>query len=95
MPKNPPPATPILTEVPWSEGITDYDRTHLTIYLRILDALAEKANRDEMARLILGIEPTKEPDRARAAVDSHVTRARWMAEHGKLLTAQAAPPRKS
>lgn len=95
MPENLPPSTPILTEAPWSEDITDYDRAHLTTYLRILDALTDKASPDEMARLILGIDPTKEPDRARAAVDSHIKRARWLSEHGRLLAAQPTPRRKS
>ena len=35
-----------------------------------------------MARLILDINPAREPERARKAVDSHLARARWMTEVG-------------
>ena len=35
-----------------------------------------------MARLILGIDPAKEPERARKAVESHMARATWMTEVG-------------
>ena len=31
---------------------------------------------------ILGIDPAKEPERARKAVESHLARARWMTEVG-------------
>ena len=72
----------IATEVPWSENITDYDKAHLTLYLRLLDASAGEASADEMARVILGIDPAGEPERARRAVASHLRRARWMTEHG-------------
>lgn len=76
---------PIATEVPWSETLTDYDRAHLVTYLRVLDALADNASRDEMARVILGIDPITEPDRARSAIESHIRRARWMTKHSELL----------
>jgi hypothetical protein len=72
----------VATEVPWSEALTDYDRAHLTLYLRLLDAQADGATLDEMARIILGIDPHKEPQRAKKAVASHLRRALWMTEHG-------------
>ena len=72
----------VADEVPWSEAITGYDVTHLVMYLRLLDASTEGASADEMARVILGIDPVKEPDRARNAVSSHLRRAQWMAEKG-------------
>ncbi|TIL61918.1 MAG: hypothetical protein E5Y89_26820, partial [Mesorhizobium sp.] len=57
-------------EVPWSESLTNYDRKHFKIYLRILDACADSASLEEMADLILGIDPDLEPVRARQAVRS-------------------------
>ncbi|RWK11073.1 hypothetical protein [Mesorhizobium sp.] len=69
-------------EVPWSESITGYDRQHRTIYLRILDACADNASVEEMAELILGIDPALEPIRARKAVRSHIDRANWMVTTG-------------
>lgn len=51
----------IKDEVPWSESLTSYDREHFTIYRRILDACADNASVEELADLILGIDPALEP----------------------------------
>jgi hypothetical protein len=64
------------------DRLTDYDHAHLITYLRILDAHAENAEPDEMALVILGIDPRREPARARSAVQSHLRRALWMTEYG-------------
>jgi hypothetical protein len=72
----------IADEVPWSEGITDYDEAHFVVYLRLLDACAEGASEEEMLRLVLGIDPATAPERARRALASHLARARWMTERG-------------
>lgn len=72
----------ISDEVPWSDGLTAYDESHLIVYVRLLDALAEGASEAEMARIILGIDPAKEPARAHKAVSSHLKRAQWMTESG-------------
>jgi hypothetical protein len=69
-------------EVPWSDDITSYDRQHRTIYLRILDACADNVSVEEIADLILGIDPILEPVRARKAVRSHIDRANWMVTTG-------------
>ncbi|MER8614442.1 DUF2285 domain-containing protein [Mesorhizobium sp. M1216] len=69
-------------EVPWSESLTAYDRQHFTIYLKILDACADNASEEEMADLILGIDPSIEPVRARKALRSHIDRANWMVTTG-------------
>ncbi|UVC15333.1 DNA -binding domain-containing protein [Mesorhizobium onobrychidis] len=69
-------------EVPWSESLTSYDRQHFKIYLRILDACADNASIEEMADLILGIDPALEPVRARQAVRSHIDRANWIVTTG-------------
>ncbi|WP_430642179.1 hypothetical protein [Bradyrhizobium jicamae] len=36
----------------------------------------------EAARLVLHFDPEHECDRARKAFDSHLSRAKWMTEHG-------------
>ena len=72
----------IADEVPWSDKVTDYDEAHFVVYLRLLDASAAGANHDEMARIVLRIDPEKEPQRARKALESHLNRARWMTENG-------------
>ncbi|MES0068806.1 DUF2285 domain-containing protein [Mesorhizobium sp. M0074] len=72
----------IFEEVPWSDSITVYDKEHFTIYLQILDACADNASEEEMAKLILGIDPVLEPVRARKALRSHIDRANWMVTTG-------------
>ncbi|MER9469394.1 DUF2285 domain-containing protein [Mesorhizobium sp. M0482] len=69
-------------EVPWSDSLTTYDRQHFTTYLRLLDAGADEASYEEMAQVILGLDPVQEPERARKIVRSHVDRANWMVTTG-------------
>ena len=78
----PQPVPEVADEAPWYDGITEYDNLHDETYLRLLDANKEGVGKDEMARLILGIDPAKEPERARKAVDSHLARAIWMTRVG-------------
>lgn len=73
---------PVADEIPWSDSITPYDEAHLVVYLRLLDASADGASTNEMAQIVLGIDPAKEPQRAERAVDSHLRRARWMSRVG-------------
>ncbi|PBB89227.1 hypothetical protein CK215_28640 [Mesorhizobium sp. WSM3864] len=72
----------IADQVPWSDSLTAYDKVHFTIYMRFLDAAAEEASYEEMAHLILGIDPQREPERARNAARSHLDRANWMVTTG-------------
>lgn len=72
----------IFEEVPWSDSITDYDKQNIRVYCQILDACADEASIEEMAELILGIDPVLEPVRAHKAVRSHIDRANWMVTTG-------------
>jgi hypothetical protein len=72
----------IADDVPWSDHVTPYDEAHFVVYLRLLDASIDGASEDEMSRIVLGIDPMKEPERARKALQSHLRRARWMTEMG-------------
>lgn len=72
----------IADQVPWSDKVTSYDEAHFVTYLCLLDASGEGVSEDEMARTVLGIDPAKEPLRAREAVRSHLRRAQWMTEIG-------------
>lgn len=74
--------TPIADEVHWSDSLTAYDKAHFTTYMRLLDASADDASEEEMAHLILGIDPAREPERARKALRSHLDRANWMVTTG-------------
>ena len=78
----PPLDPPIADQAPTAGELTDYDREHLVIYLRLLDADAENADWAEVARAVLLINPSDAPERARRAWESHLARARWMIEHG-------------
>lgn len=67
---------------PTDPALTGYDQEHLVTYLRLLDADTEGADWREVARVVLHIDPDREPDRARYAFDSHLARAKWMTEQG-------------
>jgi Uncharacterized conserved protein (DUF2285) len=81
MPK-PPLDPPVVNEVLQADVVTGYDQEHLVTYLRLLDADAEGADWTEVARMVLHIDPSQEPERARRARESHLKRAKWMTEHG-------------
>ena len=79
---------------PTDPVLTVYDEEHIITYLRMLDADTEGADWAEVAKLVLHIDPQQEPDRARRAFETHLTRAKWMTEHGyrHLLRGGAANP---
>ncbi|MGX9120834.1 DUF2285 domain-containing protein [Mesorhizobium sp. BHbsci] len=49
---------------PSSSVLTGYDEERLLTYIRLLDAAAEDADWREVARIVLHIDPQKEPERA-------------------------------
>lgn len=67
---------------PEGDALTGYDRDHVKLYCRLLDAEADGADWQEVAEILFGIDPLVEPERARKAHDSHLERARWMTKHG-------------
>jgi hypothetical protein len=67
---------------PLTDRVNTYDERHLATYLRLLDAAAEGADWREAVRIIFGLDPVKDPDRAKNVYDSHLARARWMTETG-------------
>ena len=67
---------------PESASMTDYDRQHLALYVRLLDAAQEGADWREVVRVLFGLDPSQDTERARRVHDSHLARARWMTEHG-------------
>jgi hypothetical protein len=70
---------------PTVPALTPYDEEHVITYLRLLDASAEGAGWREVARIVLHIDPEREPDRSRQAFESHLSRAKWMSGHGYQL----------
>jgi hypothetical protein len=82
-PMQPPPLDPDVADTAPSDSVlTAYDEVHLSTYLRLLDAAAEGADWREVARVVLHLDPEQDSDRARRAFDSHLSRAKWMTEHG-------------
>jgi hypothetical protein len=73
---------PVADSAPSADTLTPYDEEHLVVYLRLLDAEADGADWAEVARVVLHIDPSREPARARRVWDSHLARARWMTKHG-------------
>ncbi len=79
---SPPDAPQIADAAPSDEHVTNYDRVHFIIYLRMLDAAKDGAAWEEVSSIVLGIDPLREPARAKRAHDTHLARARWLAKKG-------------
>jgi hypothetical protein len=76
-----PPLDPDVADTAPSDPLlTVYDEEHVITYLRLLDADAQGADWREVTRVVLQLDPEHESDRAR--FDSHLSRAKWMTEHG-------------
>lgn len=67
---------------PVGDMLTEYDRAHVKLYMRLLDAADDGAEWTEAVNILFGIDPALEPERARNVHDSHLTRARWMTRTG-------------
>ena len=67
---------------PENDFVTDYDRQHLKLYARLLDAEADGASVSEIAKILFGIDAEREPERARKLHAGHLGRAHWMTENG-------------
>lgn len=76
------PIPTLLDEPPSSNTLTSYDREHMKLYLRLLDAERDGADWGEAAQVLLGLDPTREPQRCRDILGAHLARAHWMTEHG-------------
>ena len=76
------PLPPFDDIAPVSGELTEYDRAHIKLYMRLLDADADGAEWTEAVNILFGIDPALEPVRARQVHDSHLARARWMTQSG-------------
>lgn len=74
--------TDFLDEPPESTALTAYDREHMKLYMRLLDAATDGADWREAVRVLFGLDSEREPERARLIYDSHLSRARWMTTQG-------------
>jgi hypothetical protein len=71
-----------LDQPPESRTLTDYDRKHMILYLRLLDADADGADWREAVQILFGLDTRVDEDRARRIHAAHLARAKWMTEHG-------------
>ena len=67
---------------PTGAELTDYDRAHIKLYMRLLDSAADGASWRDAVLVLFGIDSDREPERARHVYDSHFDRARWMTQTG-------------
>ncbi|RZN07198.1 DUF2285 domain-containing protein [Bradyrhizobium genosp. SA-3] len=81
-----PPLDPDVADVaPNEPAWTAYDKQHVVTYIRLLQADGQGADWREVARIVLHVDPDREPERARKAYQSHLARAKWVTEQGRLL----------
>jgi hypothetical protein len=72
----------IQDQPPASDILTDYDRAHLKLYMRLLDAEAAGASWQEVMQVLFGIDPADDTQRAEAIYATHLARAKWMTDRG-------------
>lgn len=71
-----------LDEPPPGDALTPYDREHMKLYMRLLDAERDGADWREAVQVLFGLDPDSDPARSRTIHDSHLARAHWMSECG-------------
>ncbi len=69
-------------EAPNGDAITAYDERHFVTYLRLLDAKAEGADWQEVARIVLHRDPGADEQRTYICWQSHLKRAHWLSREG-------------
>ena len=69
-------------EPPQSSVLTPYDRAHMTLYMRLLDAARDGADWRDATHALFGLDADQDPHRARFVHDAHLSRARWMTQSG-------------
>jgi len=79
---SPPLDPPVADTAPESAIITKYDRQHFITYLRLLDAETAGAPWEEVARIVLHLDPDRDRPRAHLAWQSHLARAHWLTQNG-------------
>lgn len=78
-------------DAPSGITLTEYDRQHIKLYARLLDAEADGADWEEAVEILFGIDPKREHERAWRVYSTHIERARWMTEHGYRILRRGRP----
>lgn len=73
---------PFDDQPPQTLRVNSYDERHFVTYLRLLDADADGAHWHEIVRVIFGLDPVVQQERARKVYESHLARAKWMTHTG-------------
>ena len=73
---------PVADTAPKATIITKYDQQHFITYLRLLDAEAAGAAWEEVARIVLHLDPDQDRARVHLAWQSHLARAHWLTQNG-------------
>lgn len=81
---------PFQDRPPESAHLTTYDERHLADYIRLLDADDEGADWREAVQIIFGLDPQREPQRARIVHDSPSLARPLDDREGLCLSAPAA-----
>jgi hypothetical protein len=76
------PAPSLAETAPTDAILTKYDKEHLVIYLRLLDAEDSGAEWEEVAQIVLKLDPAADRPRARRTWESHLARAHWLTNNG-------------
>ncbi|WP_299364088.1 DUF2285 domain-containing protein [uncultured Paracoccus sp.] len=76
------PTQTFLDKPPSSQTLTSYDREHMKLYMRLLDAERDGADWREAVQVLFGLDPEHDPKHCRSIHDAHLARAHWMTEHG-------------
>jgi len=74
--------TDFLDQPPTGAALTAYDKAHLKLYVRLLDAERGHADWREVVKILFGIDAETDPDRALIIYTSHLDRAKWMTKSG-------------
>jgi predicted secreted protein len=87
----PPLQPPVADRAPDADIVTRYDYQHYVTYLRLLDAAKDGADWREVAKIVLHLDPAHDEERAKMAWESHLARARWLAENYRKVLWRGEP----
>ncbi|WP_036732559.1 DUF2285 domain-containing protein [Paracoccus sanguinis] len=71
-----------LDQPPLGTALTAYDKAHLKLYIRLLDADRQGADWREIVASLFDLDHSKDIDRAFRVYSTHLDRAKWMTTSG-------------
>jgi hypothetical protein len=64
-------------QAPSEDALTAYDEAHFRVYMNLLNAQASGVSLAAICEEFLGVDASREPERARRRFESHLSRAKW------------------